>query len=101
MSHKEIFTQLSLWTVNLYLKSYIFCLHFILLHMWSVDPSPNTDPDLDLKGSWIRIRIHNTLYQFVFGKVFLLLTAVLYRSEGPVQAAASEAAAPLLPGKGV
>ena len=28
MSHKEICIQSSLWTVNLYLKSYIFCLHF-------------------------------------------------------------------------
>ena len=26
----KFFTQSSLWTVNLYLKSYIFCLHFIL-----------------------------------------------------------------------
>ena len=41
MSPKEIISHLSLWIVNLYLKSYTFCLYFILyLHVW------------------IRIRIH-------------------------------------------
>ena len=48
MSPKEIFTQLSLIMVNLYLKSYNFCLHFILfLHVWIC--IRNTDPDT--KGS--------------------------------------------------
>ena len=54
---KYIFCQLSLWIVNLYLKSYIFCLHFNLyLHVWI--RIRNTDPDPG--SSWIRIRIHNT-----------------------------------------
>ena len=35
MSPKEICTKLSLWIVNIYLKSYIFCFHFTLyLHVW-------------------------------------------------------------------
>ena len=39
--------------VNLCLKSYTFCLHFILhLHAWILIRIGNTDP--------IRIRIHNT-----------------------------------------
>ena len=37
MPPKELFTQLSLWIVNLYPKSYIFCLHFILF-LTCVDP---------------------------------------------------------------
>ena len=56
----EIFTHLSLWIMNLYLKSYIFCLHFIpYLHVWvqirifriririqkALDYGSNTDPD--------------------------------------------------------
>ena len=51
MSPKEIFSQLSLWIVNLYLKSYIFCLHFNLyLHVWiRIQEAPeygsNMDPD--------------------------------------------------------
>ena len=51
MSPKEIFSQLSLWIVNLYLKSYIFCLHFNLyLHVWiRIQEAPeygsHTDPD--------------------------------------------------------
>ena len=52
---KKLFLKFNLWTANLYLKSYIFCLHFILyLHVWI--RTPNTDPE----GSWIQIRIHNT-----------------------------------------
>ena len=40
------------WIVNKYLKSYLFCLHFILyMHVW-IRKLLNTDP--------IRIRIHNT-----------------------------------------
>ena len=35
MAPNEIFRQLSLWIVNLYLKSYTFCLYFILfLPVW-------------------------------------------------------------------
>ena len=59
MSPEEIFTQLSLWIVNLYLKtkSYTFYLHFILyLHVWIRIRIWNTDPDPE--SSWIRIRIH-------------------------------------------
>ena len=52
MSPKEIFTQLSLWIVNLYLKSYNFLSPFILyLHVWiwiRIQKAPeygsNTDP---------------------------------------------------------
>ena len=57
LSHKEVFYQLSLWIVNYYLKSDIFCLHLILyLHVWIRIRIriPNTDPD---PGSlWIRIQ---------------------------------------------
>ena len=50
MSPKEIFTQMSLLTLNLCLKSYIFCLHFILyLHVRIRIRIPNTD--LDPEGS--------------------------------------------------
>ena len=53
MSPKEICTKLSLWIVNFYLKSYIFCFHFTLyLHVWiriQIQKAPeygsNTDPD--------------------------------------------------------
>ena len=56
MSHKEIFNQLSLWIVKKYLKSDIFCLHFILyFHVWIRIRIPNTDPDPDPGSSWIRI----------------------------------------------
>ena len=41
MSHKEIFIQLSHWIVNSYLKSYTFCLYFILHIFTCVDPDPN------------------------------------------------------------
>ena len=44
---KKLVLKFNLWTANLYLKSYIFCLHFILyLHVWI--RIPNTDPE----GSW-------------------------------------------------
>ena len=59
MPPREIFTQLSLWMVNLYLKSYIFCRHFILyLHIWIRIRIPNMDPDPE--SSWLGILIHNT-----------------------------------------
>ena len=49
--NKTLFTQLSLRILNLYLKSYIFCLHFILfLHVWIRIRIRNTDPDPE--GSW-------------------------------------------------
>ena len=63
MTPKEMFTQLSLWIVNLYLKSDTFLPPFYPIYA-CVDPDPyseygsgsrkflNTDP--------IRIRIHNT-----------------------------------------
>ena len=59
MTPKEF---LSLWIVNSYLKSYIFCLYFILyllVHVYvDADPDPylfwNTDPDP--QSSWIRIQ---------------------------------------------
>ena len=45
--------HLSLWIVNLYLKSYTFYLHFILyLHVWIRIRIWNTDPE----SSWIRIQ---------------------------------------------
>ena len=55
MSPKEICTKLSLWIVNFYLKSYIFCFHFTLyLHVWiriRIQKAPeygsNTDQDPD------------------------------------------------------
>ena len=53
MSPKEIFTQSSFWTLNLYIKSYIFCQHFILCVNQDQYPEYgsgfrrllNTDPD--------------------------------------------------------
>ena len=51
MSRKEMFSNLSLWMVNLNLKSYgtyFFCLKFILyryLHVWIRIRIPNTDPE--------------------------------------------------------
>ena len=51
MTPTEIFIQLSHWIGNLYLKSYTFCLYFILfLYVWiRIDKGPeygsNTDPD--------------------------------------------------------
>ena len=55
MSPKEICTKLSLWIVNFYLKSYIFCFHFTLyLHVWIRIHIPNTDPDPE--SFWIRIQ---------------------------------------------
>ena len=57
MSPEELFSELSLWMVNLWLKSYNFChyLIFILCILTCVDPDPyweygsghesNTDPD--------------------------------------------------------
>ena len=58
MSPNEICTQLSLWIVNLYIKSYIFFLHFILYRyriymcgsgLIRIKKAPeygsNTDPD--------------------------------------------------------
>ena len=76
MSPKEIFSQLSLWIVNLYLKSYIFCLHFNLyLHVWIRIRIPNTDPYFEYgSGSGklpntgtdpILIWIHNTVKKIV------------------------------------
>ena len=56
MSPKEIFTQSSFWTLNLYIKSYIFCQHLSYVRIRI--SIPNTDPDSE--DSWIRIRIHNT-----------------------------------------
>ena len=74
MSPKEICTKLSLWIVNFYLKSYIFCLHFTLyLHVWIRIRIPNTDPDPE--RSWIRIRIHNT------GFNILLLGLLSFKEE--------------------
>ena len=53
MLPKEIFIQLSLWIVIFYLKSYIFCLHFILyLHVWIRFRIPNTNRE----SSWIWIQ---------------------------------------------
>ena len=51
MAPDELFSQLSLWTVNLCPKSYTFCLYFILyLHVWiQIHKAPeygsNTDPN--------------------------------------------------------
>ena len=62
MSQKEIFSQLSNWIVNLYLKSHTFCLYFILfLHEWIRIRIPNMirihkAPD----PIRIRLRIQNT-----------------------------------------
>ena len=57
MSPQEICTKLSLWIVNFYLKSDIFCFHFTLYwHVWIRIPNPDPDPE----SSWIQIRIHNT-----------------------------------------
>ena len=72
MSPKEICTKLSLWIVNFYLKSYIFCFHFTLyLHVWIRIRIPNTDPDPE--SSWIRIQygsgsttLVKTVREFVF-----------------------------------
>ena len=47
MCPKEVFSQLSLGIVNLFPKSFIFCLHFTLyLHVWIRIRIPHTDPDL-------------------------------------------------------
>ena len=65
MSPLEIFSQLSHWIVNLYLKSHTFCLYFILfIHVWIRIRIPNKDPDP--QSSWIRIRfrIHNTVWNW-------------------------------------
>ena len=73
MSHTEILTQLSLWIVNLYLKSCIFCLHFNLyLHVWIWIRirTGNTDPE----SSWIQI-------QYGSGSTTLLLTKTLHKSD--------------------
>ena len=46
MLREQIFTRLSLGTVNLYFLSLIFCRHFILyLQVWIRIRIPNTDPD--------------------------------------------------------
>ena len=51
----RIFSQLSLLIVNLCLKSYTFCLYFILyLHVWIRIRIKNTDPYP--QSSWIRIQ---------------------------------------------
>ena len=58
LNNFRIFSQLSLLIVNLCLKSYTFCLYFILyLHVWIriYTKLLNTDPNL--------IRIHNTGYK--------------------------------------
>ena len=65
MSPKEIFSQLSLWIVNFYPKSGIFCRHFNLyLQFACVDPDPYSEygsgPRKLLNTDLIRIRIHNT-----------------------------------------
>ena len=61
MSQNFFFTKSSLWIVNFWLKSYIFCFQFYLilyLYVLIRHHIPNTDPDPE--SSWIRIRIHNT-----------------------------------------
>ena len=53
MSPEEFFSQLSLWIVNLCLKSYPFPLYFILyLQVWIRIRIQNMDPDP--QSSWIR-----------------------------------------------
>ena len=70
MLPEEIFTQLSLWVVNLYLKVFCFCLIFILyLHVWIRIRIRNTDPDPE--SSWIRIHVHNTTAPSQFVSIFL------------------------------
>ena len=73
MSPKEIFSQLSLWTVNLYLKSYIFCYCFNLyLHVWirmqeareygsNTDPDPQHRQQVDLKMATWQICFKRTI----------------------------------------
>ena len=69
MSPKEIFSKLSLWIVNLYPKSYVFCRN--IFHVWIRIRIQNTDPDLH--SSWIRIQYrsgYTTLRKIGTGKLY-------------------------------
>ena len=59
MSPTEVFNQLSLWIVNLYLKSFPFFLYFIVYSLvWirihkAPEYNSNTDPDLQHCIKWV------------------------------------------------
>ena len=61
---KKIFSQLSHGLDNLYLKSYTFCLYFILFFFRCVGPDPNSDYGSGstklLNTDSIRFRIQNS-----------------------------------------
>ena len=70
-----------LWFVNLYLKSYIFCIHFVIyLHVWIRIRIRITDPG----RSWIRIQYRSESTALVNSLVdYLFFLQLLFSNFNP------------------
>ena len=73
MAREELFSQLSLWIVNLFTKWYTFCLNFIIYwHGWiRIHESPeygsNMDPD---QQHWLCYKNHPQIYYVEWFSLF-------------------------------